>query len=91
MAWLPWWLRLMLREPKRPAGHPLLTHMREATVDDVREMLARRRPTPEECDALVAEEMTDGWERESVLALLRACLPDKPKKPWVDPDPRGRE
>lgn len=85
------WLRRMIREPKRPDGHPLIGHMREAAVEDVRSMLARRKPTPEECDALVAEEMTDGWERESVLALIRACLPDEPKQPWVDPDPRRTE
>jgi hypothetical protein len=76
------------REPKKPAGHPLVGHMKEATVADVRDMLKRRAPTPEEADALAAEELT-AWDREAVYALLSAYLPLPKPKPWIDPDPRN--
>lgn len=73
---------LPFREPRRPEGHPLIGHMREATEEDVREMLARRPPTLEEADAIAAEELS-WWHRERVFQLLRSYAPSRRMK-WGD-------
>jgi hypothetical protein len=54
--------------------------MREATLDDVREMLKRRPPTLEEADAIAADELAN-WDRAEVYALLDSY---HPKERWTE-------
>lgn len=69
-------------------AHPMEDWLRETTIKDAREFLARRPPTAEQADRLAVEELVT-WDREVLLRLLswyRDCATDpKPeRKGWSE-------